>query len=438
MMAHDLTVAPPRSPRVELGGLVMYARTLDKARAKLAGTLGAYKIGPGLSAYLLEWLGLDEATLLGALPARPHDADMVAWLHERTDPSTYASINARFRIRGVRDAEHRATLQANYSILRERPDLSNLFDVLDADDAAAFGKPFALPPRRYVSFTGTAGARCGGIVAGPAVRPFPEDVGTLERFIALSPDERDAALLAVGEAQPFESTRLLAPVRPAKNVFCVGRNYLAHAEEAARARGGALDVPQQPAFFTKAPTSIAGPEDTLSLSAEISEQFDWEAELAVVIGRRCRDLRAVDALAAVFGYTCLNDVTARDLQLAHQQWFKGKSLDDTCPIGPWIVDARDVADPQALEVILRVNGKVKQQASSAAMIFPVRELLASLSRGMTLEPGDVLATGTPEGVGFARKPPEFLNDGDVVEVEIAGIGTLRNPVRIRSLELSPV
>ncbi len=430
-MSLDLRSAPPRSPCVELGGLVLFARTIDKGRAKMAGTAGDYKIGPGLSAYLLEWLGLDEAALLAALAEHPDDRAMVHWLRANTDAASYQSINERLRIRALRDAEHRAQMTPAYPLLAARPDLSNWFEVLDYDDALAFGLPAVTAPRRYVTFAGADGIAHGGIIAGPAVRALAPDVGSLERFIALSPPERDAALVAVGPPQPLESVTLLAPVRPAKNVFCVGRNYLAHAEEAARARGVALDLPAVPAFFTKAPTTVTGPDTELHFDAGISAQYDWEAELAAIVGVRCRDLESASALGAVFGYTCLNDVTARDLQKAHQQWFKGKSLDESCPIGPWIVDARDIPDPQQLNVTLRVNGEVKQHATTAAMIFSVRDILTSLSRGLTLEPGDVIATGTPEGVGFARTPPEFLGDGDRMEVEISGIGSLPSIVRIR-------
>ena len=186
-----------------------------------------------------------------------------------------------------------------------------------------------------------------------------------------------------------------------------------------------------PTFFTKAPTSITRAEAVLPLSPAISQQYDWEAELAVIIGERCRDVTKERALDVIFGYTCLNDVTARDLQNAHVQWFKGKSLDGACPMGPWIVSADEIPDPQNVRVAMRAwNGETKQDASTAAMIFPIAEIIASLSRGMTLEPGDVIATGTPEGVGFARTPPEFLRDGDVMEVEVEGVGVLRNSVAL--------
>ncbi len=149
-----------------------------------------------------------------------------------------------------------------------------------------------------------------------------------------------------------------------------------------------------------------------------------------MIGERCRDVPEERALDVIFGYTCLNDVTARDLQRAHQQWFKGKSLDDTCPIGPWIVSADEIGDPQTLDIGIRIDGTVKQSSNTSHMIFNVRQIIASLSRGLTLEPGDVIATGTPDGVGMARTPPEFLHDGATMEVDIPKIGTLRNTVAL--------
>jgi 2-keto-4-pentenoate hydratase/2-oxohepta-3-ene-1,7-dioic acid hydratase in catechol pathway len=285
---------------------------------------------------------------------------------------------------------------------------------------------------RYVTYSGPGGTRAAGVIDGEAIRPFAGSL-TLEAFIAFDAAGRARALGALGSAVPRSSVRLLAPLAPKKNVFCVGRNYLAHAAEGARALGKTLELPPVPTFFTKAPTAVAGPEQTLRLQASVSPQYDWEAELALVIGTTCKDVSEADALDVVFGYTCLNDVTARDLQRLHGQWFKGKSLDDTCPLGPWIVEAADIADPQNLQVRLRVNGVEKQSASTATMIFTCRTIIAQLSRGMTLEPGDIIATGTPEGVGFARTPPEFLADGDVMEVEIEGIGILRNAVQIAAL-----
>lgn len=280
---------------------------------------------------------------------------------------------------------------------------------------------------RFASFT-HARTRRLGIVEGDTIRTFPAGLATLTDYLALGRSER--AALQPSNAIPLADVTLCAPVRPHKNVFCVGRNYMGHAEEVARARGTPLNLPSVPTFFTKAPTAITDPGATLHLSPGVSQQYDWEAELAVVIGERVRDVPASEALEAVFGYTCLNDVTARDLQKDHQQWFKGKSLDETCPIGPWVVTADEIGNPQALDIALRIDGKIKQSSNTSQMIFGVAQIIASLSRGMTLESGDVIATGTPDGVGFARTPPEFLRDGMTMDVEIARIGTLTNALSL--------
>jgi 2-keto-4-pentenoate hydratase/2-oxohepta-3-ene-1,7-dioic acid hydratase in catechol pathway len=191
-------------------------------------------------------------------------------------------------------------------------------------------------------------------------------------------------------------------------------------------RGGEVEPPT---VFTKAITSIAGPNDEFAIDPAVSEKIDWEVELGVVVGRGGVNIPKERALDHVFGYTVVNDVTARDIQRSWGgQFFKGKSLDGFCPLGPWIVTADEIDDPQNLTLRLRVNGTIKQEASTADMIFPVAELIAQLSRGMTLPAGAVIATGTPSGVGFARKPPEFLQPGDVVEAEVEGIGTLRNRI----------
>jgi 2-keto-4-pentenoate hydratase/2-oxohepta-3-ene-1,7-dioic acid hydratase in catechol pathway len=252
---------------------------------------------------------------------------------------------------------------------------------------------------------------------------------TLREYIALAPHER-IAWHTPDDLIPLDRVSLDAPVRPERNVFCVGRNYLEHAKEGARAAGRELKMPTVPTFFTKASTAIAAPGATLQLQARVSREYDFEAELAVVIGAECKDVLEGDASQVVFGYTALNDVTARDLQREYGQWFKGKSLDSTSPIGPWIVTPEEIGDPHSLELRLRRNGIEKQHSDTSKMIFPVPRLIAELSKGMTLLPGDVIATGTPEGVGFARTPPEFLADGDVLEVEIERIGILRNTVSI--------
>ena len=278
---------------------------------------------------------------------------------------------------------------------------------------------------RYITFEHQGRSR-PGYLDGDRITAI--DCATLLDYIALPPDTR--AERHGKETYALSEVSLAAPVRPHKNIFCVGRNYLDHALEGARASGRDLKLPDVPTFFTKAPTAIANPDQTIELSASVSHEYDWEAELAVVIGARVKDLSPESALSAVFGYTAFNDLTARDLQRAHLQWFKGKSLDGAAPMGPWIVAAADIGDAQNVGISLRVNGTEKQRSNTARMIFSLPMLISSLSRGMTLEPGDVIATGTPEGVGFARTPPEFLKDGDEVEVEIEEIGVLRNRIRI--------
>lgn len=223
-------------------------------------------------------------------------------------------------------------------------------------------------------------------------------------------------------AIPLSEACLLAPIpRPRKNIVCVGRNYAAHARESGVA------VPQVPVFFTKPPTCVVGPEAPVVCHA-VTRELDYEVELAVIIGRRGRDIPEQQALDYVFGYTILNDITARDLQRRHEQWFKGKSLDTFAPMGPAVVHRSAVPDPQDMRLRLRVNGRVRQDASTRDMVFSVARLISVLSAGMTLEPGDILATGTPEGVAMGQTPPPWLRPGDVVEAEIEGIGILRNPV----------
>ena len=232
-----------------------------------------------------------------------------------------------------------------------------------------------------------------------------------------------------GHTHDLRTIRWHAPVpHPPKNVFCVGRNYASHAAESARARGAEVKIPEIPMFFTKAPTSVSGPFDDIPSDRSVTQQVDWEAELGAVIGVSGRNITRGRALQHVFGYTVVNDVTARDLQKSHGQWFKGKSLDGFCPMGPYLITADEFGDPHVKEVTLRVNGVVKQHGNTRDMIFPVDTPIESLSRGLTLEAGDIIATGTPDGVGFARTPPEFLQDADIMETEVEGIGIMRNRV----------
>ncbi len=220
---------------------------------------------------------------------------------------------------------------------------------------------------------------------------------------------------------------LLPPVDSTRgNVLAIGRNYQKHAEEGARALKQEV---KPPTIFTKAITTIAGPFDDIRIDASVSTKIDWEVELGVIIGRRGINIDRNQAMDHVFGYTVLNDVTARDIQSEWGgQFFKGKSLDGFCPVGPWVLTKDEVADAQDLPLTLRVNGDLKQDGNTRDMIYPVDAIIEWLSKGMTLLPGMLIATGTPDGVGFARTPPEFLQPGDVMETEVRGIGMLRNTV----------
>lgn len=223
--------------------------------------------------------------------------------------------------------------------------------------------------------------------------------------------------------------KLHAPIpRPAKNVFCVGWNYLEHFEEGAKKLQDNRELPQWPVFFSKAPTAVNGPYDPVPFDPAVSTSLDWEVELGVVIGPGGKNIRAEDAMQHVWGYTVINDVTWRDIQRRHGgQWDKGKSLDGTCPMGPVLVTA-DSIDHANLRLACRVNGVTKQDSNTKFLYFKLPRLIHDLSLGQTLEPGDILSTGTPEGVGYARNPPEFMKAGDLLESEIEGIGILRNPI----------
>jgi 2-keto-4-pentenoate hydratase/2-oxohepta-3-ene-1,7-dioic acid hydratase in catechol pathway len=241
---------------------------------------------------------------------------------------------------------------------------------------------------------------------------------------------RDATKGAGAATLSLKDVTLLAPIpHPLKNVFCVGRNYVEHVAEGFRARGTEMKLPEYPQFFTKPATAVIGPGEEIPLDSEVTQKLDYEVELGVIIGKRGRNIPRESALQHIYGYTIVNDVTARDLQRRHDQWFKGKGLDGSCPMGPHVVHRSAVADPQSLDLSLRVNGERRQHSNTRHMIFDLKTIIASLSEALTLEPGDVIATGTPSGVGFAMDPPTFLKDGDVVEAEVQGIGVLKNTVR---------
>jgi len=212
-----------------------------------------------------------------------------------------------------------------------------------------------------------------------------------------------------------------APLKTPRKFLCIGLNYRAHAAESGAA------IPKEPVFFNKFATSIVGPTDPVLHQGELTQELDYEVELGVVIGKTARCVDEADAMAYVFGYTVVNDISARDLQHRDGQWIKGKALDTYAPMGPCVV-TRDELDGGNLTLRTRVNGELRQESNTSDLIFPIPRLIAYLSRLITLEPGDIIITGTPSGVGAAMKPPRFLKPGDVVECEIEGIGVLRNPI----------
>lgn len=249
------------------------------------------------------------------------------------------------------------------------------------------------------------------------------DVGEFLRGgnLALETVTRIAESPASGEPVDLEALHLAPPVVAPSKILCVGANYAAHAAEST------VDVPARPLLFAKFPNALVGHGEPV-IYPTVTEQLDYEGELAVVVGRRARGVAREEAGAYVGGYTILNDISARDLQLAEPQWIRGKSLDTFAPLGPYFVTADEVPDVAALRIQTRVNGELRQDASCGDMVFTVPDLIAFISEAITLEPGDIIATGTPAGVGFALDPPRYLEPGDVVEVSIAGLGMLRSPI----------
>ena len=281
---------------------------------------------------------------------------------------------------------------------------------------------------RLVTFRTDGGPRLGVLRNGDEVVELdePRDMLTL---IDSGQDGLARAKAALGSpksrAHRLDGLELLPPLpEPRGNVIAIGRNYQKHAEETAMGH-----EPSPPTVFTKAITSLTEPFADIAIDPSVSDKIDWEVELAVVIGTSGANIKRPQARPYVFGYMALNDVTARDIQSGWGgQYFKGKSLDRSSPTGPWLVTADEIPDPQSLELRLRINGAVKQDGNTGDMIYPVDALIEWVSKGMTLLPGSIIATGTPDGVGFARTPPEFLKPGDLMETEVEGIGTLRNRI----------
>jgi len=273
----------------------------------------------------------------------------------------------------------------------------------------------------------------GEVIDFSRVAPgLPQDMAAFIAFGEQGLAEARRAEASGERCVPLAQVRLTAPIpKPARNIFCVGKNYREHAQELQTAGlkgGGAEAIPELPIFFTKATSSVIGPGEPIPAWLDPTNTTDYEGELAVVIGPGGRGIARADAMRHVYGYTIVNDVTSRALQRRHQQWFLGKSLDGFCPMGPAIITADEVPDVGTLRVQTRVNGELRQNALAADLIFDIPTLIETLACTMTLAPGDVIATGTPAGVGMGFKPPRFLKQGDVVTITIDPTGTLENPV----------
>ena len=293
---------------------------------------------------------------------------------------------------------------------------------------------------RLVTFSDAKGMRVGvhdtesnTIVDLSATTRLPKD---MTAFVALGKAGLQRARRAVksGEGRlPYGSVKIHAPFpRPAKNILCVGKNYHEHAKEfhnsGVDASAGKDAIPEVPIMFTKWPNSVIGPDEPIPSANDYTNSTDYEGELTVVMGEGGRNIVKAEAYKHVYGYTIVNDATARTLQNRHRQWFLGKSLDGYCPMGPCIVTADEIGDVTQLHLVTRVNGEVRQDAMVSDLIFDIPTLIAELSRVMTLEPGDLIATGTCAGVGIGYNPPKYLQPGDVVAITIEPIGTLENPV----------
>jgi 2-keto-4-pentenoate hydratase/2-oxohepta-3-ene-1,7-dioic acid hydratase in catechol pathway len=292
---------------------------------------------------------------------------------------------------------------------------------------------------QLVTFSDAHGMRIGILdKAAAAVIDLSQAAPALPRdmneLVALGGAGLEQLRAAAGDGHriPLASVKLNAPLpHPRRNIFAVGKNYRTHASEFENsgfdATGGQA-VPDLPIFFTKATSAVSGPGDAIPIDLDYTDSTDYEGELTVVIGEGGRGIRKADALKHVYGYTIINDATARTLQSAHKQWFLGKSLDGYCPMGPTLVTADEIPDLGKLRLMTRVNGELRQDAMVSDLIFDVPTLIETLSSIMTLMPGDLIATGTTSGVGLGFKPPKFLKKGDVVAITIEPIGTLENPV----------
>ena len=288
--------------------------------------------------------------------------------------------------------------------------------VLSADKQSVI--PLSMAEQRYFGNAGVGGTMLDLIQQGePALQ-------RIRTIVEKAKTDGDCP------SMPLSSVKITAPIgRPPKNIFCIGKNYAEHALEFDKTKNVEVAVPKHPVVFTKAATTIIGHQDNICAHADVTSELDYEVELAVVIGKQGSKIAPEDALDYVFGYTIINDVTARDLQKKHLQWFLGKSLDTSAPMGPYLVHKSVMPYPDRLAISCKVNGELRQKANTKDMVFSIPLLIATISAGITLEPGDIIATGTPAGVGAGFVPPKFLRSGDELELEIEGIGILRNRVQ---------
>jgi acylpyruvate hydrolase len=280
---------------------------------------------------------------------------------------------------------------------------------------------------KYISYTHEGRTACGAVM-GDTVHRL--DWSLRDLLVLAAAGQEAKATLQLGPGVALDAVTVLPPVLPESRIICAGINYVEHQIESADVFSA--NIPENPILFMKDEAAMCGPYDVLELPADVSEEFDWEAEMGVVIGAPARGIDSANAWDVVAGYTVVNDITARDLQTKHQQWTLGKNVERSTPIGPWIVSRHEIGSEPDLELQLKVNGVVKQTARTKDMIFDIPTLISVVSNVIPLRPGDILVTGTPSGVGFKRNPAEFLREGDVVETSIESIGTLRNPVRVTS------
>lgn len=286
---------------------------------------------------------------------------------------------------------------------------------------------------KLVTYRLSGAEHVGALTAdGKGVLPLPAaDMNTLIETMTLADLRSAAAAAERGGAVPLSDVELLAPIpRPRQDVVCLGMNYRDHAEESARYSADAFTKNSTAAvYFSKRVSEAGKPDGVIPRHAGLTDRLDYEAELAVVLGKAARDVKAADAADCIFGYTVLNDVSARDLQTGHKQWYFGKSLDDFTPIGPWIVTKDEFKNPPALPIRSYVNGELRQDSNTELMINGIEKVICELTQGMTLQAGTIIAMGTPAGVGMGFEPPKFLKKGDIVKCEIEGIGTMTNKIK---------